>query len=560
MRLPVTTVKTIMMKATAALNDAATAAQVRRRPYGKVDPQLASSSSCMSTSLLIELLKAVSFQQQRLPPGLDGMTVNELASSGIYLPLNTADLLTDSFLDQQPSVQEVSGYLAALAGTTFWDKAHDGSLELHKGRLNPRHMLAVQQQLQQQQQQLGLRASEVGNLLWSVTHMGYCLPGDLMIRLIQDLLDDAESATSYHVTQAMWAISAAAPTDGTGSTDQQQQQELAVEGLLQQLTSLLIKQYQTQKQQQRHQQQCWQLSLAAWTIALCDAQSCKDLVFDIAVELSQPSAWQSLRASEHVQLLAAHQWLCDYQWTVDHDGVDGQSGLSKVFTADQMHQMVKSRQDQVADQSEQGTKNLHAAFNQRPISRAAQVTQKQQGLPSWQDVVQFTPDSWEMRPHQQIIKQQQQQGSRQQHSMTSINQANLFVSVCRLPYIKSACLEKVTADGLFSIDIAAETKEGQQLAIEFDGPWHYKMQVLRQQQQYEAARPAPIADTVRYDSRSSVIVRDVVTRSTVFRNRALAARGFHVVPVYYQQWPGMNSHQQQKEAAHKLITAVLGPP
>jgi hypothetical protein len=66
--------------------------------------------------------------------------------------------------------------------------------------------------------------------------------------------------------------------------------------------------------------------------------------------------------------------------------------------------------------------------------------------------------------------------------------------------------EVLTPDGLFSIDIVAETAAGAQLAIEVDGPAHFRVPDYG------------------------------LTGTTLFRNRQLAARGYVVVSVPYMGW------------------------
>jgi hypothetical protein len=72
-------------------------------------------------------------------------------------------------------------------------------------------------------------------------------------------------------------------------------------------------------------------------------------------------------------------------------------------------------------------------------------------------------------------------------------------------------LEQHTADGALSIDISGTTRSGVQLAIEVDGPSHF----------------------VKPDGK--------VTGPTMFRNRALAARGYALVSIPYWEWNGLRS-------------------
>jgi hypothetical protein len=69
--------------------------------------------------------------------------------------------------------------------------------------------------------------------------------------------------------------------------------------------------------------------------------------------------------------------------------------------------------------------------------------------------------------------------------------------------------EQVTADGALSIDIAATTAAGARVAIEADGPTHF-------------IQPG-----------------DAVSGPTLFRNRALAARGYAVLSIPYWEWDAL---------------------
>eukprot|EP00775_Hariotina_reticulata_P004283 gene4283-biopygen6010 len=73
-------------------------------------------------------------------------------------------------------------------------------------------------------------------------------------------------------------------------------------------------------------------------------------------------------------------------------------------------------------------------------------------------------------------------------------------------------------DGVLSIDITATTAAGVQLAVEADGPWHFRW---------------PDSDRG-------------LMGPTLFRNRALAARGYRVVSVPWFDWEQLNSKQEQQ--------------
>jgi hypothetical protein len=86
--------------------------------------------------------------------------------------------------------------------------------------------------------------------------------------------------------------------------------------------------------------------------------------------------------------------------------------------------------------------------------------------------------------------------------------------------------EGVTADGLFSVDIAATTASGVKVAIEVDGPTHF------------------------------VQPERTIDGGTVFRNRALAARGYVVVSIPYWEWDALQgAEQKQQYLLAKLCSA-----
>jgi hypothetical protein len=97
-------------------------------------------------------------------------------------------------------------------------------------------------------------------------------------------------------------------------------------------------------------------------------------------------------------------------------------------------------------------------------------------------------------------------------------------------------LETLADDGLFSIDILAQTAAGARLAIEVDGPAHFRQ---------PDRRP---------------------TGTTLFRNAQLAARGYVVVPVAHFAWnaavaaAGISQQQVQQDAAAEEAEGRAGAP
>ena len=87
--------------------------------------------------------------------------------------------------------------------------------------------------------------------------------------------------------------------------------------------------------------------------------------------------------------------------------------------------------------------------------------------------------------------------------------------------------EAVTADGVHSIDVLVVTAGGVQVAIEFDGPSHFRQPDLQP------------------------------TGSTQWRNRSLAARGYVVVSVPYWEWDKLPTSQHVAYLESKVQQGVL---
>ena len=150
-----------------------------------------------------------------------------------------------------------------------------------------------------------------------------------------------------------------------------------------------------------------------------------------------------------------------------------------------------------------------------------------------------------------VLTQQQLEQCRasweQQLTATSMRQLSylqqsVFDAVLQLPpntWQQQPQSEQPTADKACLIDVAAVTTSGVKVAIEVEGPQHY----------------------VQPDN--------TLTGPTLFRNRALAARGYAVISIPYWEWDELHSKaQQQQYLLAKLqavkkqpdVTAALMPP
>jgi very-short-patch-repair endonuclease len=95
--------------------------------------------------------------------------------------------------------------------------------------------------------------------------------------------------------------------------------------------------------------------------------------------------------------------------------------------------------------------------------------------------------------------------------------------------------EVVTADGNFSIDIAAETAAGVRLAVEVDGPYHFVSpgnKVNGRTPQYKVDGP------------------------TQYRNRALAARGYTVVRIPWWEWEQQKGNKARMDHLQRKLSGM----
>jgi hypothetical protein len=130
-------------------------------------------------------------------------------------------------------------------------------------------------------------------------------------------------------------------------------------------------------------------------------------------------------------------------------------------------------------------------------------------------------DSWE----QQQTATAKQQSSRLQQSV--------YDAVLQLPcdtWQQQPQSEQPTSDKACLIDIAAVTASGVKVAIEVEGPYHY----------------------VQPDN--------TLTGPTLFRNRALAARGFTVISIPHWDWGELRSAAQQQQYLLDKLQAVQQQP
>jgi hypothetical protein len=113
----------------------------------------------------------------------------------------------------------------------------------------------------------------------------------------------------------------------------------------------------------------------------------------------------------------------------------------------------------------------------------------------------------------------QQVAANAQQQVSNMHGA-VLVAVQQLPaatWQQPPAAEQVTADGSYSVDIAATTASGVKVAIEVDGPSHF-------------IQPG-----------------NSLGGTTMFRNRALAARGYVVISIPYWEWDALRGAEQKQQ-------------
>eukprot|EP00775_Hariotina_reticulata_P002090 gene2090-2408_t len=121
--------------------------------------------------------------------------------------------------------------------------------------------------------------------------------------------------------------------------------------------------------------------------------------------------------------------------------------------------------------------------------------------------------------------------------------------------VASAELEAVTADGLFGVDITAKTFDGRSLAIEYDGPSHYSVAVnfIANCAGSSIDKDSNVTSSNSRECQKPHQNLLLPNRATLFRNSALAARGYHVVCVPFYNWPDKSLQAQRRQFVDQLL-------
>jgi hypothetical protein len=317
----------------------------------------------------------------------------------------------------------------------------------------------------------------VSNTLWAVATMGQQIPAGQLQQLLGVLVDKLKQATPQNVSNALLACARlgffprkllAAPALA-GLLAAGNPQDLANAawacGQLghrdEQLMGALLAEAQQQlkarsgKNRDDMSFNSQELCNLSWAVAVLDLMQHAQQVLQLAQACS--NIWSSAVAKDHRQLWQVHTWLLDFQ-------LAGGQGLQGSLTEQQLQQ-CRAAWDALLQQTakkQQQTDFQHSVF---------QATQRL-GI------------AWQQQPQMEQL------------------------SVGR---------DGVTPDGALLLDIAGRTAAGVLVAVEADGPWHFRQP------------DGGLMGTTQY------------------RNRALAVRGYSLVSVPGHEWAELQGDVQGQE-------------
>jgi hypothetical protein len=383
----------------------------------------------------------------------------------------------------------------------------------------------LQQLLQCVQQLLPqARPQDVSNTLWAVATMQQQVPQQQLQQMLQRLQQLLPQANSQDVSNTLWAV----------ATMQQQVPQQLLQQLLDRFQELLS----TANPQN-----------VANTLSACGKLQFMPLQLLSALE-QQPQQLQKFLAAAKPQELANTAWAC------------GQLGYSsKQLPGALMQQVVRLLPSRggVGSFTAQNLCNLCWSAAVLDVQQCVPLVLQLAGAASqvWGGVVDkdlqqlsqmhflWLLDSGLPAPGQGlsgVLSQQQLEqcrGSWEQDlaaetalSKTSDFQRGVFAAAQQLPadlWQEPPALEQVTADGVFSIDIAATTAAGVRVAIEADGPSHF-------------IRPG-----------------NTLEGGTKCRNRALAARGYAVLSIPYWEWQQLRGADSKQQYLLAKLQAAAQP-
>jgi hypothetical protein len=323
---------------------------------------------------------------------------------------------------------------------------------------------------------------DIANSVEAVARMGHTLPADQLQQAVQRFRMQLPNAIPQHVSETLWACGRMHYTPLQLLSALEQQPQL--------LTALLA---------------------AAGPQSLANmAWACGELGRKGKL-LPRVLLQQLVHLLQHSTICSyTMQNLCNSCWTAAV--LDLQQCVSQVL------QLVSACSELWAIAVDTDLRQLYQVHLWLLDSRLPAPGQGVSGVLSQQQLQQCK-DSWEQQLQRETAS-----------AKASDLHRSVFAALQALPadtWQQPPVLEQRIADGALSIDIAATTRSGVQLAIEVDGPYHF----------------------VQPD--------DTLTGPTLFRNRALAARGYVLVSIPYWEWRKLGgAAQRQQYLLSKLQAAT----
>jgi hypothetical protein len=502
---------------------------------------------------------------------------------------NTAELLLPVFvLDsnlQQATTQSLANVLWSAATLKLQLPPHQGQLLVQRSTAAVQHakpqevsitlwaLATMQQQVPQQKlQQLVQRFLEVllqanpqnvSNTLWALATMQQQVPQQQLQQMLRRILGVLPLAKPQDVSNTLWAL----------ATMQQQVAPQRLQQMLQRFQEVML-QAKPQEvsntlwalatmQQQVPQQQLQQLvQRVLEVLPLAKPQDVSNTLWacgklqhvpqQLLSALEQPQQLQAVLAAADPQAVANMAWACaqlGYKGKLLPAALLQRAvqllhksrrpySTTHNFTAQGLCNLCWSVAVLDIQQSKPQLFQLAAAVDQQWDTTVAEDKQQLYQAQLWLLDSQLPAAGQGLSG---VLSQQQLEQCRAnweqavaasaQQRVTDLQQS-VFVAVQRLPagtWQQTPESGKLTADGAFSIDIAATAAGGAKVAIEVDGPTHF-------------TQPGRMPDG-----------------GTQFRDRALAARGYVVISIPYWEWGALRDTTRKQQYLLTQLQPALQP-
>jgi hypothetical protein len=471
--------------------------QLPNAQLGLLLAELSAKSHMANTQDVSNSLWAVGKLGQQVPLQQLGVLLAAFTSDGMLGRATTQEisnvLLGMACMSQQLPGAQLQLLLAELSAKAHMAKPQHLSNSLWAiAKLGQR--VRDSQQLQQLVSAFNSKVcratpQEMANTLWAVSEMGWQLPVLQLQPMVAAFVWQLPSAAAQGVSNMLLACARFRypPMQLLAALEQQEQlqqflaaakpQELAntawVYGTLGHDSELLLgavlQQAMKLLQQDSSSLLSVDVSALCWAVAVLDLHQYVPEVLQLAAAAAASNVWDSAQPEELQQLYQVHLWLLDSHQSAA-EGAKG-PGLLQAVSPQQLEDCRRVWQASVA-----------ASAAAEPSLLQREVFAALQQLPGWQ-----------VPPQQEVV----------------------------------------TADGNFSIDIAAVTAAGVKLAVEVDGPTHF------------VNRGNTVDGPTQY----------TVDGPTQYRNRTLAARGYTVVSIPFRDWGDLKGDQAR---LHYLQSKLQG--